>query len=520
MRHGSKCIIAALAVALLAVGRAQAQPDPNLKPTFGSVMLKAGFLPDPFKKDVQAGGAIKTNLGGVNAYVAKAPDFSLTYTKGTYPLTFTVKSVGDTTLLINLPDGTWVADDDGGGGLDPLIRIANPSSGRYDIYVGTFGKNLVPATLYITEFDTAKEPPPPIKGNLPDCHILSAGVDNYPNANKLSGCLNDARITVAAFKAQTGKLFRKVEAQTLLDGSATRAGIHQRFQVFSKRGAAGDFMVLFLSGHGGRTNGDKTWYFLPFDFHPNSFSDTALTDKQILDAGDTLVKQKKNVVIIVDACFSGQMNTTAQPYFNRYKNAQEGGMVLMLSSAANQTSAALGNYSAFAKALADAMTPSGDLNKDGKVTVSEIQVYSPKRTAQLLFESRMPSKQDSIVTWSPSISKDTPFAATVKLTADPAKPPPAGTPTRWAGTETLAGFGKLSFALYPDGRAIMVDAKETTEGIWQRNDNQFTLSFYNGSVIYTGTLNGATLSGAATSPSARMDARKSWTWTVKMQLGN
>jgi len=79
---------------------------------------------------------------------------------GNFPLSFTVKSVGDTTLLINLPDGTWVADDDSGGGLDPLLRFANPQSGRYDIYVGTYKKDFVEATLYISELGFARKPPP------------------------------------------------------------------------------------------------------------------------------------------------------------------------------------------------------------------------------------------------------------------------------------------------------------------------------------------------------------------------
>src|SRR5262245_6970649 len=134
----TKHLVIALAIVAIPLGRAQAQPDPSLKPTYGSVTLNAGFLPDPFTKDVQAGGELRTNLGGVNAHVARAPDFSLQYTKGKFPLTFSASSVGDTTLLINLPDGSWVADDDSGGGLDPLIRLANPPSGRYDIYVGTF----------------------------------------------------------------------------------------------------------------------------------------------------------------------------------------------------------------------------------------------------------------------------------------------------------------------------------------------------------------------------------------------
>ena len=65
----------------------------------------------------------------------------------------------------------------------------------------------------------------------------------------------------------------------------------------------------------------------------------------------------------------------------------------------------------------------------------------------------------------------------------------------------------------------MVDARETTEGIWRKTDNQFTLLFSNGAVVYTGTLNGGTLSGTATSPSPRQEAPRTWNWTVR-QAGN
>jgi hypothetical protein len=514
----------ALALVLIAANIAQAQPNPNLRPTYGSVTLKAGFLPDPYTKDLVAGGPLRTQLGGVGAYVAKAPDFSLHYTKGQYPLTFTVKSTGDTTLLINLPDGAWIADDDSGGSLNPLIRIAKPQSGRYDIYVGTYGKNLLEATLFITELEAAKQPPPPVPtpvaGDLPHCFIVSAGVDNYQRANKLNGCLNDARNTVEAFRAQTGKLFGKVEVQTLLDDTATRDGIEQRLKKFTTQGKARDYMVLFLSGHGARTSGDKTWFFLPFDFHPSNVSGTILTDKQILDAGDAVVRQKKNFVIIVDACFCGQLHETARPYLSRYKNANDGGMIVMLSSAADQTSSALGSYSAFAKALVDTMAGGGDLDKDGKVTVSEIQVYSQKRTSQLLKQARVSNPQDTVVAWSPSVSKDTPLAHTGTIVAAaPKKPRPTEIPMRWEGTETLAGYGKLSFAMYPSGRAVMVDAKDTMEGVWRQQDGQYTLSFANGAIVYTGTLSGGTLSGTATSPSPRQQEMRKWDWTVEQQTG-
>jgi hypothetical protein len=126
------------------------QPDPELKPNFGEVKLKAGFTPDPYKKQVVAGGSIRTNLGGVNAYVSKAPDFKLYYEAGEYPLTIHVTSKADTTLLINLPDGKWIAVDDSEG-LNPVLKFETPQSGRYDIWVGTYNKENAKATLHITE---------------------------------------------------------------------------------------------------------------------------------------------------------------------------------------------------------------------------------------------------------------------------------------------------------------------------------------------------------------------------------
>ena len=136
--------------AVLPVGQAWAQ-DPNATPTYGSVTLKVGFNPDPFAKTLTAGGAIKTELGGVKAHVAKAPDFKFHYTAGSSPLKIYVESKGDTTLLVRLPNGTWVADDDTGKGNNPLVHFLKPQSGRYDIWVGTFGPKTVEATLKISE---------------------------------------------------------------------------------------------------------------------------------------------------------------------------------------------------------------------------------------------------------------------------------------------------------------------------------------------------------------------------------
>ena len=86
--------------------------------------------------------------------VADAPDVDLYYsTSGSSTLYISAISGEDTTLLINLPDGSWVCDDDSYGDGDPIVVIPGAESGLYDIWVGTYGSEPADATLYISEID-------------------------------------------------------------------------------------------------------------------------------------------------------------------------------------------------------------------------------------------------------------------------------------------------------------------------------------------------------------------------------
>jgi len=277
---------------------------------------------------------------------------------------------------------------------------------------------------------------------LPDCYVLSAGIDNYTHVGKLKGDMNDARNTAAAFAAQQGKLFGKVWSHTLLDGQATRHSIVQRAQAIAKAGQAGDYVVLFLSGHGGVLKETGHWYFCPCDFDPENLTRTAITDRQLLETADAFVRQGKKVLIIIDACFSGQLRAAAQPYLVKYRDPNGGGLIVMVSSAADQTSNALGDYSAFAKAFSDSMAGGADLNRDGKVTLEEIRQFSGKRTYELLQKQGNSGKQDSCVAWSPSISANLALAVPGKTNIPPAN---AAAWMIWAGRRELAGQNRFAF---------------------------------------------------------------------------
>ncbi|MFB0612508.1 hypothetical protein [Aurantiacibacter poecillastricola] len=144
----------AVALAIGCVASAGVAQDYDLDPNFGSTSLKAGFTPDPHTVRVQAGGSrdAQNASGECSGYISNAPDYRVQYDSGSFPLIISVDADSDTTLVVNAPDGSWYCDDDGGEGLNPMVRMANPQSGQYDIWVGTYADSgLTSATLYISE---------------------------------------------------------------------------------------------------------------------------------------------------------------------------------------------------------------------------------------------------------------------------------------------------------------------------------------------------------------------------------
>ncbi|TVR97188.1 MAG: serine protease [Wenzhouxiangellaceae bacterium] len=136
------------------------QLDFSLDPNFGELRLSSGFMPDPHRERVISGGAVNLDyLGGDFAgYAAESPDFRLHWSGSgaTLRIFFEADQVGsDTVLVINQPDGSWLFNDDApGGGLNPLISIANAQPGQYDIWVGSFSEDdYHSGELVITELD-------------------------------------------------------------------------------------------------------------------------------------------------------------------------------------------------------------------------------------------------------------------------------------------------------------------------------------------------------------------------------
>lgn len=150
-----KYALGAAAVAALAVLPASAQ-NVNAQPNYGTISLRTGFTPDPQVIALSSGGEINAESisPDCRGYISNAPDVRLNFSGGSsLPLIISVASRADTTLVVNAPDGRWYCDDDTGvNGLNPMVRFNRPLSGRYEIWVGTYGNSsLQPANLHISE---------------------------------------------------------------------------------------------------------------------------------------------------------------------------------------------------------------------------------------------------------------------------------------------------------------------------------------------------------------------------------
>ena len=152
-----KRLISALALAaVLAAPAAAVAQNAGLTANYGEIRLNVGFTPDPYRVDLTAGGSIDaytdTDLpGACVGDISNAPDYEVTYSAGSLPLVFRTRSSTDTTLIINGPDGRWYCDDDSWGDGDAEVRFNKPSSGTYDIWIGTFNGGTASASLLITE---------------------------------------------------------------------------------------------------------------------------------------------------------------------------------------------------------------------------------------------------------------------------------------------------------------------------------------------------------------------------------
>ncbi|MBO6796095.1 peptidase S1 [Maricaulis sp.] len=147
--------LTSLALASIVCSAPAIAQDAERAPRWGGIYLSAGFTPDPYEFDLEAGGpvhsgrAIRSSCPG---NITDEASVEIYYNAGSFPLIFSAYSGIDATLVILGPDNAWHCDDDSGQGTNPRIEFTRPNSGSYLVWVGSYAADTTaPAVLKVSE---------------------------------------------------------------------------------------------------------------------------------------------------------------------------------------------------------------------------------------------------------------------------------------------------------------------------------------------------------------------------------
>lgn len=138
------------------VGYREVTLDPSGPPSSGELRLRGGFVPDPRRLEVSAGGLDpnpRTEPGCVGHVEAGSPTVTLSFETADLPLTISAMGDADLHLVVRTPEGLWVCNDGPEDGMDPFVTVDEPSSGEYGIWVGTLRptSDPIPSVLAFSE---------------------------------------------------------------------------------------------------------------------------------------------------------------------------------------------------------------------------------------------------------------------------------------------------------------------------------------------------------------------------------
>ena len=214
-----------------------------------------------------------------------------------------------------------------------------------------------------------------------DAVAVVIGIADYRSLPKAEYANDDARafydyaIRALGVKPENIKL--------LVDGDADEAEILKTFRTWvPSRVKSTTDVYVYYSGHGLPTQDGQGLYLLPPRADREVIDDTAIPFSKI-NAALQLAKAR-SVTIFMDACYSGQARSgetlvaSARPISLRTENRLfPDGFTVITASQHDQISSSSPDlqHGIFSYYLMRGMEGDADANKDGKITLGEMQVY-------------------------------------------------------------------------------------------------------------------------------------------------
>ena len=232
----------------------------------------------------------------------------------------------------------------------------------------------------------------------PDLYILSIGISDYEKDDyDLNYADNDARSISEIFNNLGTEVYKDVNSVQLLNSKANKRSILAAFTNLSDKVKAKDMVLIFIASHGINNKGE--FFILPYDADLMQKPENVVSWKELTK---TLSELPSNVVVMIDACHSGQLgiNLTKSVANNtealRNASDDENGLVLMAAATGNESAleATTWEHGAFTLAILEGIkNGKADIKPDGTIYLRELDYYVSERTIELTENAQHPTTQ-------------------------------------------------------------------------------------------------------------------------------
>jgi hypothetical protein len=220
---------------------------------------------------------------------------------------------------------------------------------------------------------------------LPKTWAVVVGISDFRNENlKLQYAARDARLFYDFLKSKQGGELPEDRIELLMNGDATRANILRQIEDKMDKAGPDDRVIVYIASHGMPAPRGNDVYILGADSDPENLVGTAVSWNDI--DREIALSAAKNVFLITDACHSGAaaeegLRSGAEMATNgmmeRIAESKKG-IIYFSATTADEFSREgekWGGHGVFTKFLVEGLKGAADRNKDGKITIAEIDDY-------------------------------------------------------------------------------------------------------------------------------------------------
>ncbi len=294
-----------------------------------------------------------------------------------------------------------------------VVAASEVENGKKEITVQLFAENEVSTILTepriinyqsqekrVTPSPTVTTSTQAVASNveLPNLYLVSIGISNFKNTTyNLNYADDDAEAIATVFKDQKDKLFNMVYNFSLLNENATRAKILTTFDKVKKIATPKDVVVVFIATHG--INHENQFYIVP---HDGDGTNPKISCVDWRDFSDLIGNLPSQVLLLVDACHSGQLGTNMGQARSDNTEAvreiasSEYGVVIMAAATGSEFSLEHADWAhgAFTLALIEGLEKrKADIRVDGTIYLRELDFYVSERVKELTNDAQHPTTQ-------------------------------------------------------------------------------------------------------------------------------